>query len=278
MRASPLYLAPQVSRQTSRWYAAVSVVAFLSIATPVDAQAQEANAVAGAEQPVEFLPEPGSAYLSMLRQALTAELHFAAKIATPSQPQFDAIHRAGLQAIEAIADEYEELEHRREKPETWPDPNQSIAETLSAVIAREFPREVHERYQQEIAGRFRENRAADAAVVVNLIDNKVQLSSEQQQSLFRSLTEEWQPHWSTGSLVLLYAQYAALPEVQFLRPHLNEIQQRLWSYRPKLRRTTLPWQAHFGSSHLFGPVSLPEFPQPGKSAPSTVEDLGEAAQ
>jgi hypothetical protein len=234
------------------WWAAPLVLT-LGLASPAAAQS---------------LRDPGEAevYLPLLQQALTPELHFARKLVQPNEEQFDEIHRAGRAAIAKIAGQYADLQDRRQKPETWPDPHQSIARALADAIGRLFPAEVADKYRDETEARFAANRQADAAVVVNLIDHKVMLTPQQQQQLLTVLVEAWQPHWSTGNLVLIHSQYAALPETEILQPHLSELQQQLWAYRPRTRALTLSWQVHFGASNLFGPVGLEEFQPPAAAA------------
>jgi hypothetical protein len=208
-------------------------------------------------------PKEIAPYLPMLQRAMTAELHFAKKICDPNSEQFDELHRAGLSAVLYVANTYADAQRRRKKMDAWPDPNEAIATQLSKAVSRIMPAEVAETYQAEIAGRFRAHRDADAALLVNLIDQHTLLDPDRQAALFTTLRDNRKSHWATASMLLNYPQYAALPEPDVLRPHLSELQQRLWSYRPKQRRVTLSWQIHFGINNSFATIGLEEFDEPG---------------
>jgi hypothetical protein len=198
-------------------------------------------------------------YRPMLERAMTAELHFVKKLCDPNPEQFDELHRVASSAALSIAKTYAENKRRRTKMDAWPDPNEAIARQLAEAVRRLMPAVLADTYEAEIAGRFVAHRAASAALLVNLIDQQTMLSPDQQTDLFATLRDHWQPQWSTANVLLTYPQYATLPEPGVIRPHLTELQQRLWSYRPTQRRITVSWQNHFGVNNALAAIGLEEF-------------------
>jgi hypothetical protein len=203
-----------------------------------------------------------------LERALTVELHFVKKVCRPTQSQFDRIHRAGLDAIWDIAQTYLYLQRELKSPETWPGPNEAIAEVLQQAVERTMPDEVADEYRAEIVARFDAAIDADAAAIVNLVDQQTILGPTQQEQLHQTIRQNWNPRWSRRNVVLLYPQYAQLPGADVLKPHLSERQQQLWSYRPEPRAVRLSWEVYLGTSQLSAAGQLEPFdisgPRTGK--------------
>ena len=102
--------------------------------------------------------------------------------------------------------------------------------------------------------------------------HQIVLDADQMALISDKLKRDWNPDWSTGTVMFMYPQYAVLPNSDVLRPFLSPLQQQLWSYRPKRRNVRLSWQLMFGANELFA-ASLPEFPDP----PSRIGDVAEDA-
>ena len=201
-------------------------------------------------------------YLPMLKRSLTTELHFAKRICRPSDTQFDAIHTAGAKAVTSIANTYADNARRRTAAQRWPDPNESIAISLAESIHQLMPPDIAENYEAVTKARFAANRAANAALLTNIIDRQVLLDLDQQEKIYQTLRDEWQPHWSPRNILLTYAQYAVLPDALIVHPHLTDLQKSLWSSGMGRRRVTLSWQVHFRTDQFFGGIALPEFDPP----------------
>jgi hypothetical protein len=227
------------------------------------------NALGQAARVADFLAQDRprnndavNVYLPSIRVVLTAELHFVKKVCSPNEKQFNDIHRAGREAILSLAQTYVDLKRKRAKPETWPSPNESIEQALVEAVGQFMPAAVAKRYSTEIAARMEARRAADAATIVTLIDRQVMLDPNQQREIFTAIRDNWKPYWSSESVVFFYPQYATLPDPDVLSPHLSDSQQRLWSYLPKRRSVSIPWQLHFNANEMFGVRGLEEFPNP----------------
>jgi hypothetical protein len=201
-------------------------------------------------------------YLPSIRVVLTSELHFVKKVCSPNENQFNDIHRAGRKAILSLAQTYVDLKRKRAKPETWPSPNESIEQALVEAVGQFMPAAVAKRYSTEIAARMEARRAADAATIVTLIDRQVMLDPDQQREIFTAIRNNWKPYWSRENVVFFYPQYATLPDPDVLSPHLSDSQQRLWSYLPKRRSVSIPWQLHFNANEMFDVWGPEEFPDP----------------
>jgi hypothetical protein len=125
-----------------------------------------------------------------------------------------------------------------------------------------MPDDVANEYRAEIVARFDATIAADAAAIVNLVDQQTVLDPTQQEELHQSIRQNWNPQWSRRNVVLLYPQYAQLPGADVLDPHLSKLQQQLWSYRPERRNVRLSWQVYLGMSDLLGAGQLEPFDSP----------------
>ena len=202
------------------------------------------------------------AFLPFLTETLTAELHFVKKVCNPNVDQFRDIHRAGLESITEIGITYSDMKRRRVKVETWPDPSEAITAALQEDIDRLLPPSASKTYRAEVAARNDARAAANAALMVTLIDQLAVLDPNQQDEIFRQIRANWSLQWSKRNVMLRFPQYAVLPDADVLRPYLSDLQQRLWSYRPKRRNVTLSWNLNFGDSNFFGVEGLEEFVDP----------------
>jgi hypothetical protein len=252
-----------------RAYLLVTALLFAVLVLPPD------NALGQAATVADFLaqdrPRENDAvkvYLPSLLVVLTAELHFVKKVCSPNETQFNDIHRAGREAILSLAETYVDLKRKRAKPVTWPRPNETIEQALVEAVGQFMPAAVAKRYSTEIAARMEARRAADAATIVTLIDRHVMLDPNQQQEILTAIRDSWKPYWSRESVVFFYPQYATLPGPDVLSPHLSDPQQRLWSYLPKRRSVSIPWQLHFNANEMFGVRGLEEFSDPDAAVDS----------
>ncbi len=142
------------------------------------------------------------------------------------------------------------------------------------MVDRLFSADVARRYRDEVAARFEANRQADAAAIVNMVDQEVTLDPAQQQNLFDSLLDRWEPAWSTGNVIFLYPQYAVLPEPDLLRPNLSDVQQRLWASHPKRRNVVLSWQVYLRTNNVLGVAGLEPYDLPESAGAADEEDAG----
>lgn len=211
-------------------------------------------------------------YTTMLKRRLNTELHFLRKVCDPSAEQFKTIHQEGLDAVESLAIDYAELQRKRTDVNSWPEPRAFLCEVLHQAVAKVMDEATAAEYQDEIDARAEALQDANVAVVMNLVDGRVVLDADQMALISDKLKRDWNPDWSTGTVMFMYPQYAVLPNSDVLRPFLSPLQQQLWSYRPKRRNVRLSWQLMFGANELFA-ASLPEFPDP----PSRIGDVAEDA-
>ncbi len=125
-----------------------------------------------------------------LKKVLNAELHFVKKICNPTDEQFAAIHRAGLDEVNELAQLFAIQQRVLTKTQDILDPNARISSALSDAVRAVIPdRESADRYAEEIKARSESRRAATAGMIVTVIDQHAFLDPAQQDSLAAALLE-----------------------------------------------------------------------------------------
>ncbi len=105
------------------------------------------------------------------------------------------------------------------------------------------------------------------------IDAELLLSPDQHDEIAETLNEKWNQSWSDGPRLFLYPQYAKLPEVNVLQPHLSALQRSLWLQRSNNSNVNFGWQMELGAQEFFGAgLELKEFEKPDPPETETGDD------
>ena len=202
-------------------------------------------------------------YTPFIAKLLTVELHFVQKVCEPDQEQFDQIHRAGLLAVARLSKQYEDLQRIRQSPRNWPNPREEISAALLAEIDNTLSADVADKYRDEISARNDAHAQAAIGMMLVHIDAKLLLSPKQHEELNDTLKAKWNKAWSAGPRLYMYPQYARLPESHVLKPHLTDLQQKLWSERAGNATVNFGWQMELGlQDWMGGGVELQAFEKP----------------
>jgi len=171
-------------------------------------------------------------YLQMLRPTFRAELYLARSICKPDAGQLgpiaEAAERGFLEAVKQYV-KRERTPRAIETPRMQANFDRTVAEGVSAALKDCLSPEQAERYADEVARRFEEQRRTVARNLVSLFDRELFLSAEQRDRMIEELLAHWDDAWCPS---LEHFQYGLrylprLPDGR-VEPLLNTEQKVVW--------------------------------------------------
>lgn len=192
-------------------------------------------------------------FTAPLRKMLNAELHFVRKVCEPTDEEFAAIYRRGIQVVAKMARHYETQEQAGQRANTW--------ELPAKVFLRELPIEFSElltpeklvRYTTELEARKKALDDAARGMTVVAIDADCFFTPHQIDAVDQHLQENWSQAWSRNHQMYMYTQYMPLPSTAELGDQLTDAQAKNWSARSNRGRVSFGWEFDFGAqNHIAG--------------------------
>ncbi|MCG8648239.1 MAG: hypothetical protein MI861_00310, partial [Pirellulales bacterium] len=138
--------------------------------------------------------------------------------------------------------------------------------------------EVADRYGEELQARNQAHHNAAAGMMLVHIDEELFLTPDQYGQIRKTLQKDWKDAWSHGPRLYLYPQYAQMPGLDVLRPHLTTLQKNIWAQRSS-PRVHFGWEMELGLQDWFGGAELEGFENPPpKPAPNAFAEEGDKSE
>lgn len=183
--------------------------------------------------------------LNQLRNLLQLEFAFLRRACQPTEEQYQAMKQSVGQESKAILTDILDDQMRllgngmiarfAAQPLQQPvSPQATIQNRILQIVTPLLPPEALDRYRQEIDAREAFRRQADVALLVSLLDQRLNLDDAQRQRLVESIDKVWDPGWE-GNLQIMVNQPEFVPQIpdEAIVPILNREQTEIWQEIPK---------------------------------------------
>ena len=185
-----------------------------------------------------------------LEPMLKVELSFVSRAANLTDDERQALVAASLKWFDTFAADFVKKQDPNEQ-QMWlqgmrgiriggdrstVDPRESIERGVAQVVATTLSKEKVSAYESECAARMNFYREVAVANVVECVDDKLNLTSQQRLNITESLLENWEKDLDP-ELELFVVKADALPNdaEMWIRPALSDSQRRMLSRMNKIR-------------------------------------------
>jgi hypothetical protein len=176
------------------------------------------------------------------RPIVQAELLFVRHICDLKPEQLRPISRETDQVLQDVAKKMVDDQQNGvrirvlRQGNTTPDPGKQLQDGLAVVIEKHLTKEQYVRYRYEFEMRTANRKQAALSFLVDVLDRKLVLSSQQREKVTESLASHWDDGWCMYMEYILYGnQFYPNGLDPYVTPLLNDNQKKVWQGAQKVQ-------------------------------------------